>query len=82
MAYGVPVVASRVGGLPEIVRHEETGLLVENSAEQIAAAVRRILNDAGLADRLAAAGRALVESRFTMERMAADTLAVYRKVLR
>ncbi|QOY88742.1 glycosyltransferase family 4 protein [Paludibaculum fermentans] len=81
MAHGVPVVASNVGGLPEIVRHEETGLLVRNSAGEVAAAVRRILNEPGLADRLAAAGRALVESRFTMERMAADTLAVYRKVL-
>ncbi|MBN9661459.1 MAG: glycosyltransferase family 4 protein [Acidobacteria bacterium] len=81
MAHGVPVVASRVGGLPEIVRHEETGLLVENSAEAIAGAVRRILTDEVLASRLAAAGRALVESRFTMERMAADALAVYRKVL-
>ncbi|MGJ5819096.1 glycosyltransferase family 4 protein [Paludibaculum fermentans] len=82
MAYGVPVVASKVGGLPEIVRHEETGLLVRNSVEEVAGAVRRILNDAGLASRLAAAGRALVEQRFTMERMAAETLAVYLKVLR
>ncbi|MGC4050525.1 MAG: glycosyltransferase family 4 protein [Paludibaculum sp.] len=82
MAYGVPVVASRVGGLPEIVRHEETGLLVENTVEAITGAVHRILEDDGLARRLAAAGRALVESRFTMERMAADTLAVYRKVLK
>lgn len=81
MAHGVPVVASRVGGLPEIVRHEETGLLVENSSGAIAAAVTRLLEEPGLAGRLAANGRALVEQRFTIERMVEGTLSVYRKVL-
>lgn len=81
MAYGVPVVASRVGGLPEIVRHEETGLLVENRVADVRAAVERLLADEALAARCAAAGRVLVERRFSIDRMAADTLAVYRKVL-
>lgn len=81
MAHGVPVVASRVGGLPEIVRHEETGLLVDNTVDAVRAAVTRLLEDEALAARCAAAGRALVESRFSLERMAAETLAVYRKVL-
>lgn len=81
MAHGVPVVASRVGGLPEIVRHEETGLLVDNDPQQIRVAVERLLDDPALAARLGMAGRRMVEARFSPERMAADTLAVYRKVL-
>ena len=81
MAYGVPVVASRVGGLPEIVIHGETGLLVDNDAAGIRSAVELILADDALAARLARAGRAMVGQRFTMEQMARDTLTIYRKVL-
>jgi hypothetical protein len=81
MAHGVPVVASRVGGLPEIVVHGETGLLVDNDAAQIRTAVESLLSDDTLAARLALAGRAMVERRFTIEQMARDTLSVYRKVL-
>ena len=42
MAAGVPVIASNVGGLPEIVEHERTGLLTENTAQAIANAIRRL----------------------------------------
>jgi len=76
-----PVVASRVGGLPEIVKDGETGLLVANDAARIRSAVDRLLADPGLAARLAQAGRAMVEQRFTKEHMASATLSVYRKVL-
>lgn len=81
MAHGVPVVASRVGGLPEIVLDGQTGLLVDNTAESVRAAVERLLGDAELAGRMAANGRKLVERRFTMEHMVEGTLAVYRRVL-
>lgn len=81
MAHGVPVVASNVGGLPEIVRHEQTGLLVENHPPAIAHAVSRLLADSSLAARLAANARRLVEERFTIEQVAEATLAAYRRVL-
>jgi len=81
MAHGVPVVASRVGGLPEIVVEGETGLLVDNDADRIRAKVESLLTDEMLAARLARAGRAMVEQRFTVERMVQGTLSVYRKVL-
>ena len=81
MAHGVPVVASRVGGLPEIVIDGETGLLVDNKAEEIRHTVESLLADESLAARLARAGRAMVEQRFTIEQMALGTLSVYRKVL-
>jgi hypothetical protein len=78
MAYGVPVVASRVGGLPEIVIHEETGLLINNNVESLCAAVERLESDGALAARLAANGRAMVERRFTMKHMVDGTLGAYR----
>lgn len=69
MAAGRPVVAARVGGLPEIVSDGETGLLCEpGSATDLASAVRRLADDRPLADRLAAAGAASVRDRFGMDR--------------
>lgn len=81
MAHGVPVVASRIGGLPEIVIHEVTGLLVENDAAAITAAVTRLVENPAWAAALGAAGRRLVEERFTIEHVAEATLAAYRRVL-
>jgi glycosyltransferase involved in cell wall biosynthesis len=81
MAAGVPVVASRVGGLPEIVEDGVTGLLVDNAPEAIAAAVIRLLEDRALAAGLAEGARRQVEQRFTASAMASNTLAVYERVL-
>jgi hypothetical protein len=79
MAHGVPVVASRVGGLPEAVRDGETGLLVQDTG-QAAAALRKILDDPDLALRMGRAGRALVEKQFSVDAMVKGTLAVYKAV--
>lgn len=81
MSWGVPVVASRVGGLVEAVADGETGLLVENEPANIAAAVARLMEDEELARRLGREGRRRVEERFTLETMAQATMACYRKVL-
>ncbi len=81
MAAGVPVIASKVGGLPEIVRHGETGLLVENHARAIAEAIRELAGDRALAERMGAAGRRLVRENFTVEQMVRRTIEVYRQVL-
>lgn len=81
LALGVPVVASAVGGLPDIVVDGQTGLLVPASdAEAIAAAVSRLLDDAELARRLGAAGRERVSTRFTVERMVEGYLRVYEEL--
>ena len=77
MAAGVPVIASNVGGLPEIVQHERTGLLTENSPSAIASAIRRLQDDRAFAQTLASSARRRVEERFTVERMVEDTIAVY-----
>ncbi|MBI5084620.1 MAG: glycosyltransferase family 4 protein [Acidobacteria bacterium] len=82
LAHGVPVVASKVGGLPEIVIPGHTGLLVHNYPSEILAAARRILDDEALAASMAANARALVQSRFTIERMLRLTLDSYSKVVK
>ncbi len=77
----LPLIASRVGGLPEAVVDGETGLLVPpEDATALAAALARLAADPGLRRRLGAAGSARVRARFTMAGMAAATLAVYRQV--
>jgi hypothetical protein len=81
MSAGVPVVASDVGGLPEIVRHGENGLLVKNDPEVIAAAVRNLVDHPALAERLGRAGRQTVAERFTVERMVRGTTGIYKQVL-
>ena len=81
MAAGVPVIASNVGGIPEIVRHRENGWLAENQPEPIAAAIRELLADRALARRLAARGRQTVEEKFSVDQMIHNTIHVYRQVL-
>lgn len=80
MALGVPVVASRVGGLPEAVEDGVSGLLVENDAAAIAAAVRRVMEDDAMAARMGEAGRRRAGERFSVAEMTRGTLAAYRKV--
>ena len=81
MSAGVPVIASKTGGLPEIVRHGETGLLVENRPEAVAAAIRELVENRELARRLGQAGRRTVMERFTIEHLVGRTMEVYRTVL-
>jgi hypothetical protein len=78
MAHGVAVVASRVGGLPEIVEDGVTGVLTENSPAAIREAIERALvNPAEMGRR----GRQRVQERFTVSHMVQNTLAAYEKVL-
>jgi glycosyltransferase involved in cell wall biosynthesis len=81
MSAGVPVIASNVGGLPEMIHHGENGLLVNNVAEEIAAAIRELLADPARARRIGMAGRHTVIERFTVEHMVRRTMEAYRQVL-
>lgn len=68
LAAGLPVVATRVGGLPEVVREGETGLLAEvGDVDRIAAHLRTLADDAALRARMGAAGREDAIRRFTPE---------------
>jgi glycosyltransferase involved in cell wall biosynthesis len=82
LAYARPVVASAVGGLPEVVVDGETGLLVPpRDPAALRAAVERLLGDAGLRQRLGTAGRALAEQRLGLEAAARATIAEYERAL-
>jgi len=82
MAAGRPVVATAVSGTVEVVRHEATGLLVPpNDPEALAAALRRLLAERALAERLARAGQEHVLTRYTIEPVARRYEAMYEELL-
>ena len=77
MSAGVPVIASRVGGVPEIIQHRENGMLVDNNAEPIAAAIRELTQNGDLARRMGEAARRTVLEKFTVDHMVRRTIGVY-----
>jgi glycogen synthase len=82
MACGTPVVASRVGGIPEVVVDGETGWLVPpGDPAALAEALRVSLADPTRARRMGEAGRRRVEAHFSWDRIAEHTLAVYRDAI-
>jgi glycosyltransferase involved in cell wall biosynthesis len=84
MSCGVPVVGTTGGAIPEVVGQSgETGLLVEpNNPDALVGAIRTLLDDAELRERLGAAGRERVIKRFTWEVTARGTAACYDAILR
>jgi glycosyltransferase involved in cell wall biosynthesis len=82
MAARLPVVASRVGGVPEIVVEGETGFLVPpGDPSSLARALRRLLDDPHLRQRLGAAGRVRVEAHFRLDVSLGAHLDLYRREL-
>lgn len=82
-ACGRAVVAADVSGSRDIVRDGQNGLLVPpRDAPALAAALRRLIEDGALRRRLGARGRAIVSAEYSFDRVAAETLAVYARLLR
>ena len=68
MAAGLPVIATRVGGIPRLVDHGVSGLLVDpGDSNGLADALRTLLRDPQLAKRMGAAGRSRVEAEFSCD---------------
>ena len=89
MACETAVVASRVGGIPEVVAEGETGLLVDYDQSDpagleagLAEAVNRLVADPDLADSFGRAGRERAVGEFAWSRVAAETVAIYESLLR
>lgn len=83
LAFGVPVVASSVGGLAEMLTEGETALLVPpNDPSALAAALRRLRDDAALRAHLARNGRKLVQSHYDVHSMIEAIEAVYATAAR
>jgi glycosyltransferase involved in cell wall biosynthesis len=81
MACETPIVATTVGGIPEVVAHGETGLLVAPRApREMAAAILRLLRNTRERQLFARAGRTRVLARFTVDRMVRETAAVYERL--
>lgn len=82
MARRVPVIASRVSALPEVVVHGETGILIESrDVDGLAQAIARLLSDRALRKYMGLLGTARLEEHFSAGRMVAETIKVYEAVL-
>lgn len=82
MAAERPVIASKVGGLQELVQENITGLLVEaGDVAGLAEAMVRLGSDAALRQRLGSQGRARIVERFSQDRMVDQMLALYEELM-
>jgi glycosyltransferase involved in cell wall biosynthesis len=82
MSQNRPVVATRIGGVPEIITDGETGLLYEHQdAAGLATAIVRLLTDRRLAAEIAARGALSAQTRFTIDRTVAATCELYHRLL-
>jgi glycosyltransferase involved in cell wall biosynthesis len=83
MASGRPVVATAVGGVPELITPGEQGLLVPSKKPlELANAIETVLNQPARARAMGQAGRRLAVQHFSLERMARETDRLFQKVLR
>lgn len=82
MAAGLPVVATNVGGIPEVVKEKETGLLVPpKDPEALAQVILTLLEDKEKAKNMGIAGRKRVEQKFTIGTMIRKTEQVYQDLI-
>jgi glycosyltransferase involved in cell wall biosynthesis len=82
LAMRKPVVASAVGGIPEVIQHQRTGLLVPaNDPQALAEAIGQVLRDPESAAAWARAGGQLIDSHYALEYAIDRTAAVYTEVL-
>lgn len=81
MAAGVPVIASKIGGIPEIITHEENGLLIPDDPASAISAINRLQSNPAFGKILAERARRTVAEKFSIDSMVHNTLAVYHRVL-
>ena len=81
MARRKPVVASRIGGLPEVVRHGQTGLLVDLRADEVSEAVSYLLANEPEREQMGTLGRILVEEKFTAKHMVDRLERIYLRAV-
>jgi len=81
MALSKPVIATRVGGIPEIITHEKNGLLIEpGSPIEIENAINRLIENPDLRSRIGLEGRKTVEKRYNEATVCDQILSIYKKL--
>lgn len=80
-AAGVPVIASRAGGLPEAVSDQKTGLLIQpGSVVELTTAIERMLENPALRIQYGCAGRVRILEKFSVKSMVDGNLSIYKKI--
>ena len=80
--FGRPVLATRVGGLPELVRDGQSGFLIEPADQQaLCAGITRAWNERDRLLEMGANARRLIDEEYAWERQAETTIAAYRQLL-
>ncbi|MBN2089692.1 glycosyltransferase [candidate division KSB1 bacterium] len=83
MATSIPVLATEVGGNPEIVRHNQTGFLIPRpNLNQITEKIELLINNPELAKDLGQNGRKWVEEKFTIEKMVSEYQSLYQTIIK
>ncbi len=81
MAHAKPIVASRIGGIPELVRHGQVGFLFEpRNAQQLSSHIRTLLSDPDLRKRFGYEARKIAEREYSLERHGAAVLSLYQSL--
>jgi glycosyltransferase involved in cell wall biosynthesis len=82
MAHGKPVVASRIGGIPELVRHGCNGLLFEpKNAAELSQQVRTLIADRELRRRFGYEARRIIDAEYSIHRHVAALLSLYESLV-
>jgi len=80
-ASNTPVIASRVGGIPDVIKHEESGILVSpNNPEELSSAISRLLNDSTLRIKIAKAGNSVVREIYDWDSISRRFSELYDSV--
>lgn len=83
MSYGKPVIGTKVGGIPEIVRDKEVGLLIDvNKPDQIAGSVIKLFDDEKLREKLGRRAFSYVRKNFSVEKLTETSLRIYNQAIK